>query len=74
MVVPFRSNFRFVMRFERTHVVKRQRLRGPSALAVEDKIYFFSLAGGTMPLMRRYSTICPYSSEACTVTNAAALA
>ena len=38
--------------------------------------YFFGgagapLAGGAIPFMRRYSTICPYSSEACTAMYAA---
>ena len=38
--------------------------------------YFFGgagapLAGGVIPFMRRYSTICPYSSEACTAMYAA---
>ena len=38
--------------------------------------YFFggagaALAGGAIPFIRRYSTICPYSSEACTAMYAA---
>lgn len=35
--------------------------------------YFFSLAGGTIPFIRRYSTSCPYSSATCTTTPPAVL-